>query len=136
VTNLSVKDPFEAFDLYDDRSLMENNLFREVKQNWHFEPPPQKSKEGVWVQVYTVMAMKALTTTFLKWQKEQLKQEAKGKENTWLMYRWGNTTGFFLPMKYLCWQMFRFTILPKSSISPVSKFIPHIQIRLKTAENT
>jgi len=87
VINLSIKDPFEAFYLYDDRSLMENNPFREVKQNWHFEHPPQKSKEGVWVQVYTVMAMKALTTAFLKWQEEQLKQEAKGKETTWLMYR-------------------------------------------------
>ena len=87
VSNLNVKDPFEVFDLYDDRSLMENNLFRDVKQNWHFEHPPQKSKEGVWIHVFTVMAMKALTTSFLKWQEAQLKQESKGKETTWLMYR-------------------------------------------------
>jgi hypothetical protein len=31
VTNREVKDPFVAFDRYDDRSLMENNLFRETK---------------------------------------------------------------------------------------------------------
>ncbi|MCK5680889.1 hypothetical protein KAI46_08795 [bacterium] len=67
ITNLDVTDPFTIFDLYDDRSLMENNLFREVKQNWHFEHPPKKCKEGVYVQVYIVMAMKALTTAFLKW---------------------------------------------------------------------
>ncbi len=87
ITNLDVADPFTIFDLYDDRSLMENNLFREVKQNWHFEHPPKKCKEGVYVQVYIVMAMKALTTAFLKWQEEQSKDEARGKETTWLMYR-------------------------------------------------
>ncbi len=87
VTNLEVKNPFITFDLYDDRSIMENNLFREVKQNWHFEHPPKKNKEGVFVHVYTIMAMKALTSSFLQWQEEQLKQEALGKETTWLMYR-------------------------------------------------
>ena len=87
ITNLTVVNPFTTFDLYDDRSLMENNLFREVKQNWHFEHPPKKCKEGVFVQVYTVMAMKALTTAFLKWQEEQSNEEARGKETTWLMYR-------------------------------------------------
>jgi len=82
-----VKNPFIAFDLYDDRSIMENKLFREVKQNWHFEHPPKKNKEGVFVHVYMIMAMKALTSSFLQWQEEQLKQEALGKETTWLMYR-------------------------------------------------
>ncbi len=62
-------------------------MFREVKQNWHFEHPPKKCKEGVYVQVYIVMAMKALTTAFLKWQEVQSKDEARGKETTWLMYR-------------------------------------------------
>jgi hypothetical protein len=87
VTNISVKDPFISFDRYDDRSLIENNLFREVKQNWHFEHPPKKTKEGVYVHVYMVMAMKALTTAFLKWQEEQLQLEALGKQTTWQMYR-------------------------------------------------
>jgi hypothetical protein len=34
-----------------------------------------------------VMAMKALTTAFLKWQEKQLKLEALGKQTTWQMYR-------------------------------------------------
>jgi len=72
VTNIDVKDPFITFDRYDDRSLMENKLFREVKQNWHFEHPPKKTKEGVYIQTYMTMAMKALTTAFLKWQETQL----------------------------------------------------------------
>ena len=87
VTNMDVKDPFIAFDRYDERSLMENNLFREVKQNWHLEHPPKKTKEGVYIQTYTTMAMKALTTAFLKWQEEQLQLEALGKKSTWQMYR-------------------------------------------------
>ncbi len=87
VTNIDVKDPFITFDRYDDRSLMENKLFREVKQNWHFEHPPKKTKAGVYVQTYMTMAMKALTTAFLKWQEEQLQLEALGKPSTWQMYR-------------------------------------------------
>ena len=87
VTNISVKDPFITFDRYDDRSLIENKLFREVKQNWHFEHPAKKTREGVYVHVYMVMAMKALTSAFLKWQEEQLKLEAMGKQSTWQMYR-------------------------------------------------
>jgi hypothetical protein len=71
VTNGEVKDPFVAFDRYDDRSLMENNLFRETKQDWHLEDPPKKTRAGVFVQVYMVMAMKALTSAFLMWQEEQ-----------------------------------------------------------------
>lgn len=87
VTNIDVKDPFIAFDRYDERSLMENKLFREVKQNWHFEHPPKKTKEGVYIQTYMTMGMKALTTAFLKWQEEQLQLEALGKPSTWQMYR-------------------------------------------------
>lgn len=87
VTNMDVKDPFIAFDRYDERSLMENNLFREVKQNWHLEHPPKKTKEGVYIQTYTTMAMKALTTAFLTWQEQQLQLEALGEKSTWQMYR-------------------------------------------------
>jgi hypothetical protein len=87
VTNIDVKDPFVTFDRYDGRSLMENKLFREVKQNWHFEHPPKKTKEGVYIQTYMTMGMKALTTAFLKWQEEQLQLEALGKQSTWQMYR-------------------------------------------------
>ncbi len=87
VTNIDIKDPFITFDRYDERSLMENKLFREVKQNWHFEHPPKKTKEGVYIQTYMTMGMKALTTAFLKWQEEQLQLEALRKQTTWQMYR-------------------------------------------------
>jgi hypothetical protein len=87
VTNRDVKDPFVAFDRYDDRSLIENNLFRETKQGWYLEDPPKKTREGVFVQVYMVMAMKALTKAFLMWQEEQERLHALGKETSWEMYR-------------------------------------------------
>jgi hypothetical protein len=87
VTNREVKDPFVAFDLYDDRTLIENNLFRETKQHWHLQDPPKKTREGVFVQVFMVMAMKALTKAFLMWQEEQARLDALGQETTWEMYR-------------------------------------------------
>jgi Transposase DDE domain len=87
VTNGKVRDPFIAFDRYDDRSLIENNLFRDTKQNWCLEHPPKKTKEGVWVQVYVVMAMKALTTAFLMWQEEQARLHEAGEQTSWNMYR-------------------------------------------------
>ena len=87
VTNIDVKDPFVTFDRYDERSLMENKLFREVKQNWHFQHPPKKTTEVVYVQAYMTMALKALTTAFLRWQKEQLQLVALGQYSTWQMYR-------------------------------------------------
>ena len=87
VTNGAVQDPFIAFDRYDDRSLIENNLFRDTKQNWCLQHPPKKTKEGVWVQVYVVMAMKALTTAFLMWQQEQARLHEAGEQTSWEMYR-------------------------------------------------
>jgi hypothetical protein len=87
VTNMNVKDPFVTFDRYDDRSLMENKLFREVKQNWHFQHPPKKTTEGVYIQAYMTMGLKALTTAFLQWQEEQMQRAAQGKYSTWHMYR-------------------------------------------------
>jgi len=33
------------------------------------------------------MAIKALTTAFLKWQEDQLKLEVLGKQSSWQMYR-------------------------------------------------
>ncbi len=87
VTNGDVQDPFIAFDRYDDRSLIENNLFRETKQNWCLQHPPKKSKEGVWVQVYVVMAMKALSTAFLMWQQEQARRHQAGEQTSGNMYR-------------------------------------------------
>ena len=39
------------------------------------------------MQVYVVMAMKALTTAFLMWQEEQARLHEAGEQTTWNMYR-------------------------------------------------
>ena len=74
------------------------------------------------------MALKALTTAFLKWQEEQLKLVALGKQSTWEMYRRklkvlnrnklivfvGQHFGIFHPMKSLCWPMYQCTTSQRS----------------------
>lgn len=63
-TNLDVKKPRHTFNLYDDRSLIENGVFREGKQDWSLERPPQKSEAGVTVHVYMTLAAIALTRCY------------------------------------------------------------------------
>ena len=87
ITNGDTQEAFVPFERYDDRSSIENNLFRDTKQNWDFEDPPKKSKQAVFVQVYMVMAMKALATSFLIWQEEQSRLHGLAKLSSWEMYR-------------------------------------------------
>ncbi|OIO73593.1 MAG: hypothetical protein AUJ85_07675 [Elusimicrobia bacterium CG1_02_37_114] len=42
LTNMGVKNPFVAFDVYDDRSLIENCLYKESKHGWYIKHSPQK----------------------------------------------------------------------------------------------
>jgi hypothetical protein len=70
--------------LYRRIALFENRVFRDTRQDWCLEHPPRKTKEGVWVQVDVVMAMKALSNAFLMWQEEQARftwQESKPPRN-------------------------------------------------------
>jgi len=39
---MGVKNPFVAFDVYDDRSLIENCLYKESKHGWYIKHSPQK----------------------------------------------------------------------------------------------
>lgn len=39
------------------------------------------------MQVYVVMAMKALSTAFLTWQQQQARLHEAGKQTSWNMYR-------------------------------------------------
>jgi hypothetical protein len=64
VTNGDIAKPRLAFDRYDDRSLIENGLFREGKQAWSLEHPPKRSEAGVTVHVYLTYAAMALTRCY------------------------------------------------------------------------
>jgi len=53
VTNLDVsQDPFLAFDGYDERSIIENSLFRQTKQSLHLKYPIKKTKEGMHLNLF------------------------------------------------------------------------------------
>jgi len=43
----------------------------------------REDREGVFVQVYLVMAMKALTQAFLMWQEEQARLHELGEDTSW-----------------------------------------------------
>jgi hypothetical protein len=64
LTNRDVSRPMEVFNGYDERSLIENTCFREIKQSLHLEHPPQKTERGVRVHSFLVMWVLALTTAY------------------------------------------------------------------------
>lgn len=64
LTNGDAHRPFKPFRRYDDRSLIENGIFREAKQDWSLERPPQKNAAGVTVHVYMTLAAMALVRCY------------------------------------------------------------------------
>ena len=64
LTNETVDKPLEAFDAYDDRSLIENCCIKESKQAWNLKHPPQKTERAVQVHVFFTLAMFALATAY------------------------------------------------------------------------
>jgi len=70
LTNLSVTNPWTVVDAYDDRSWIENGLFRQNKQfggltRWF----PQKSEAGVRSHLVFVMLIFAVATAYRLWDK-------------------------------------------------------------------
>ena len=70
LTNLTVTNPWTVVDAYDDRSWIENGLFRQSKQfgrltRWF----PQKSAAGVRSHLVFVMLMFAVATAYRLWDK-------------------------------------------------------------------
>lgn len=61
LTNQDVGRPRKIFNQYDDRSLIENGLFRESKQSWSLQRAPQKSEAGVAVHVYLTLGTLMMT---------------------------------------------------------------------------
>lgn len=56
--------PLRTFDDYDNRSLIENTLFREGKQAWSLEAIPKKTQRAATAHIFITFAMVALTTAF------------------------------------------------------------------------
>jgi hypothetical protein len=72
LTNGSVHSPWTIVDAYDDRSWVENGLFRNSKQFWRLSRwLPEKSEAGVRSHVTFVMLMVAVATAYRLWDKAQ-----------------------------------------------------------------
>ncbi len=70
LTNAPVDNPWTIIDRYDDRSWVENGLFRNSKQFWHLTRWfPKKSLAGVRSHLTFVMMVNALTTAYRLWHK-------------------------------------------------------------------
>jgi len=80
LTNGTVTKPLVAYDGYDARSEIENSLFREAKQAWFIERPPENTKDAFRAHVYLTIITMALTTAFRTWMDQQDKLEQQGKE--------------------------------------------------------
>ena len=72
VTNAPVADPWVVVDGYDDRSWIENGLFRNSKQFWRLTRWfPQKTEAGVQSHLTFVVMLLAVATAFRLWDKAQ-----------------------------------------------------------------
>ena len=72
LTNGTVDAPWTPVDAYDDRSWIENGLFRNSKQFWTLTRWfPEKTAEGVRAHLTFVMLMLATATAYRLWDKAQ-----------------------------------------------------------------
>ena len=71
LTNMHVYKPLKAFDEYDDRSIIENCLFKEAKTGWHIKNSPQKTEQAMAIHIFFTLAIFALTNAYRAWCKKQ-----------------------------------------------------------------
>jgi hypothetical protein len=80
LTNGPVNKPFKAYDGYDDRSEIENGMFREAKQAWFIERPARNNADAFRSHVYLTLVVMALSAAFQTWMDRQEKL-AKNKQD-------------------------------------------------------
>jgi len=72
LTNATVSDPWAVVDAYDDRSWIENGLFRNSKQFWRLTRWfPQKTEAGVQSHLTFVVMILAVATAYRLWDQAQ-----------------------------------------------------------------
>lgn len=70
LTNGTVEHPWQIVDLYDDRSWIENGLFRNTKQFWSLTRWfPKRNEAGVRTHLTFVLLMTATATAYRLWAK-------------------------------------------------------------------
>jgi hypothetical protein len=82
LTNGSVQRPFTVYDDYDERSRIENEGHREMKQHWFLERPVQRNAKAVELHVLFVVLAYALTQAFRLWEEGQLAKMGDERPST------------------------------------------------------
>jgi len=82
LTNGPVRQPFTVFDDYDERSRIENQGHRELKQSWFLEHPAQRTAKATELHVLFVVLSFALTEGYRRWIEDQVRQDDAGKPTT------------------------------------------------------
>lgn len=82
LTNGEVRQPFTVFDDYDERSRIENQGHRELKQAWFLEHPVQRTAKAAELHVLFVVLSYALTEGYRRWIDDQVRQDHAGKPTT------------------------------------------------------
>ncbi len=87
LTNIPISNPFIVYDLYDDRSLIENELNRQLKQVWHIEHPPKRSSKAIKIHAYFSVMSFAITSCFRDHQRHEWEKNRKGEKAGTERYR-------------------------------------------------
>jgi hypothetical protein len=82
LTNGSVQRPFTVYDDYDERSPIENQGHREMKQRWFLENPVQRNAKAAELHVLFVVLSYTLTQAFRLWEEAQLTKIADERPST------------------------------------------------------
>lgn len=88
LTNGPVRQPLKVYDRYDDRSIIENLLFRESKQGWHLCQPPKKSYRAMVSHAVLTMVTYALTMAYRDWEDNECYEETSYRSFDHGFRRW------------------------------------------------
>ena len=75
LTNMKVHKPLKTFDEYDERSLIENCLFKEGKTGWFIKHSPQKTEQAMLIHTFFTLTIFALTNAYREWARGQEEEE-------------------------------------------------------------
>lgn len=75
LTSLPVDDPLAIYDAYDLRSLIENCLFRELKQGWNLLAFPKKTADAVRGHVYLTILTFNLVNAYRTYEGQELAEQ-------------------------------------------------------------
>jgi len=77
LTNMKVNNPIKVFDEYDERSIIENSLFKEAKQGWFIKHAPQKTEKALYIHSLFTLAVFALTNAYRRSREQENEKEEK-----------------------------------------------------------